>query len=222
MMSTIWFGVITNENNMSATYRRLLDFKNTSYRIIGKGRDNDDEMIIIKFVLVFESPVDFFEYSGGSYNDAFNTIIPVESAVEYIDLVKRITFIESGIHPVTNEIVDDERYFSSDDSDYDTSDAEKEDDDDDDDKSKPWLVLSDGNNDGEEEVEEDDDDDEEAEEDVEVEEESFQTSSQRSFDASIVFFWVVISGLFVVNYHPLIGEVFEQLITDEFMPRIQT
>lgn len=198
MMSTIWFGVITNENNMSATYRRLLDFKNTSYRIIGKGRNNDDEMIIIKFVLVFESPVDFFECSGGSYSDAFNTIFAVESASEYIDLVKRITFIESGIHPVTNEIVDDERYFSSDDSEYDTSDAEKEDDD-------------------EEDAEEEDDDEE-----VENEEERVQTPSQRSFDASILFFWVVISGLFVVNYHPLIGEVFEQLITDEFMPRIQT
>lgn len=220
MISTIWFGVITNENNMSATYRRLLNFKNTSYRIIGKGRNNDDEMIIIKFVLVFESPVDFFEYSGGSYSDAFNTIIPVESALEYIDLVKRITFIESGIHPVTNEIVDDERYFSSDDSEYDTSDAEKEDDDDDyddDDKSKPWLVLSDGN---EEEEEEDDDDDDEVE--SEEEEEPVQTTSQYGFDASIAFFWIVISGLFVVNYHPLIGEVFEQLITDEFMPRIQT
>jgi hypothetical protein len=219
MISTIWFGVITNENNMSATYRRLLNFKNTSYRIIGKGRNNDDEMIIIKFVLVFESPVDFFEYSGGSYSDVFNTIIPVESAAEYIDLVKRITFIESGIHPVTNEIVDDERYFSSDDSEYDTSDAEKEDDDDDyddDDKSKPWLVLSDGNN--EEEEEDDDDDEVESEE----EEEPVQTTSQYGFDASIAFFWIVISGLFVVNYHPLIGEVFEQLITDEFMPRIQT
>jgi hypothetical protein len=218
MISTTWFGVITNENNMSATYRRLLDFKNTSYRIIGKGRNNEDEMIIIKFVLVFETPVDFFEYTGGTYSDAFNTIIPVENASEYIDLVKRITFIESGIHPVTNEIVDDERYFSSDDSEYDSSDAEKDEDDDedDDDKSKMWLVLSDGEQ--EEEDDDDDDDDEEEESNNDVP----PKQSRCDFDASIAFFWIVISGLFVVNYHPLIGEVFEQLITDEFTPRFQT
>ena len=67
----------------------------------------------------------------------------------------------------------------------------------------------------EEEEEDEEDEDEEDDEDDEVSKSA--SSSRFDFDASIAFFWIVISGLFVVNYHPLIGEVFDQLLSDEFV-----
>lgn len=132
--SKIWFGIITNENNMSGTYRRLLDFKNTTYTIVGKLRDNDDKMVMIKFVMIFDREVDFAEITNGRYKDVFNTIFAVDEqkTKEYIDIVKQITFIQNGIDPETKLLVDDERYYSSDDSEYCDSDAEEEDEEDDD------------------------------------------------------------------------------------------
>ena len=117
-MSTAWFGIITNENGMSAIYRRLLDFKKASYRIIGKLRNNDDDMVMIKFLMVFDEPVDFAVITDDRYKDVFNTIIAVEekSIPHYIDLVKQITFIQSGVEPLSKEYVEDERYYSSEDS----------------------------------------------------------------------------------------------------------
>lgn len=131
-MSTAWFGIITNENGMSAIYRRLLDFKKASYRIIGKLRNNDDDMVMIKFLMVFDEPVDFAVITDERYNDVFNTIIAVEenSIPHYIDLVKKITYIQSGVEPLSKEYVEDERYYSSEDSLW----VEEEDDDDDDDE----------------------------------------------------------------------------------------
>jgi hypothetical protein len=58
----------------------------------------------------------------------FNTILAVEekSISHYIDLVKQITFIQSGVEPMTKEYVEDERYYSSEDSLYVDSDEEDE------------------------------------------------------------------------------------------------
>ena len=133
-LSKAWFGIVTNENDMSATYRRLLDFKSTSYTIVGKLRDNNDDMILIKFLLIFEEEVDFHKVTKGRYADVFNTIIPIEPSqmYNYIDLIKKITFLQSGIDPVTKLLIDDERYYSSDDSEYRGSSEDEDDDDDED------------------------------------------------------------------------------------------
>lgn len=134
VLSKVWFGIVTNENDMSATYRKLLDFKNTSYAIVGKLRDNNDDMILIKFLLIFEEEIDFHKVTKGRYADVFNTILPVEPSKmnDYIDIIKKITFLQSGIDPVTNLLIDDERYYSSDDSEYRESSEDEDDDDDED------------------------------------------------------------------------------------------
>ena len=115
---------------MSGTYRRLLDFKNTTYTIVGKLRDNDDNMVMIKFVMLFDREVDFSGVTNAKYKDVFNTIFPIneDQTGDYIDIVKQITFIQNGIDPETKLRVDDERYYSSDDSEY--CDSEEEEDDD--------------------------------------------------------------------------------------------
>ena len=132
-MSSAYFGIITNENGMSSIYRFLLDFKKAKYSIVGKLRDTQDNMVMIKFLMTFQDPVDFFEITNNRYNDVFNTIIPVEEKQIsfYIDLIKRITYIQSGYHPVTNTLEEDERYYSSEDSLY--TDSEETDSDDDED-----------------------------------------------------------------------------------------
>lgn len=180
-LSKTWFGIVNNDNNMSATYRRLLDFKNTCYTIVGKLRDNDDNMVLIKFLLVFDHEIDFFDLTKERYADVFNTIIPIEETKveEYIDLIKKITYIESGIDPKTNILVEDERYYSSDDSAY-TGSSDEEDDDE----------------------EEEDEEDEEEEEDKEEEEITFVKAS--SCQPTMIFFWTVIGTLLFVNYFPLI------------------
>ena len=131
-MSSSYFGIITNENGMSSIYRFLLDFKKAKYSIVGKLRDTQDNMVMIKFLMTFQDPVDFFEITNNRYNDVFNTIIPVEDKQIpfYIDLIKRITYIQSGYHPVTNTLEEDERYYSSEDSLY--TESEETDDDEDD------------------------------------------------------------------------------------------
>lgn len=130
-MSSAYFGIITNENGMSSIYRFLLDFKKAKYSIVGKLRDTQDNMVMIKFLMTFQDPVDFFEITNNRYNDVFNTIIPVEDKQIpfYIDLIKRITYIQSGYHPVTNTLEEDERYYSSEDSLY--TESEETDDEDD-------------------------------------------------------------------------------------------
>ena len=165
ILSKAWFGIVTNENDMSATYRKLLEFKSTSYTIVGKLRDNNDDMILIKFLLIFEEEVDFHKVTRERYTDVFNTILPIEPSKinDYIDLIKKITFLQSGIDPVTKFLIDDERYYSSDDSEYR----------------------------GSSEDDEDDDDNQEEDEDEE---------KQRYCQPTIVFFWLVIIALFVVNY----------------------
>ena len=194
-LSKAWFGIVTNENDMSATYRRLLDFKSTSYTIVGKLRDNNDDMILIKFLLIFEEEVDFHKVTKGRYADVFNTIIPIEPSqmYNYIDLIKKITFLQSGIDPVTKLLIDDERYYSSDDSEYRGS-SEDEDDDDDDD------------------IHEEDDDEEEEE-------------KQRTCQPTIVFFWIVIITLFAVNYCPMIMTETQKILDENrtlfFSPFVQ-
>ena len=182
-LSKTWFGIVTNENNMSATYRRLLDFKNTSYTIVGKLRDNDDNMILIKFLLVFEHEIDFFDLTKERYADVFNTIIPIDETKmdDYIDLIKKITYIQSGIDPKTKSIIDDERYYSSDDSAY-TGSSDEDD----------------------EEDEEEDDDEEDEEEDEEKSLEDVTFTKVSSCQPTMVFFWTVIGTLLFVNYFPLI------------------
>ena len=140
-MSTAWFGIITNENAMSAIYRRLLDFKKASYRIIGKLRNNDDDMVMIKFLMVFDEPVDFAVITDERYNDVFNTIIAVEEKVipEYIELIKKITYIQSGVEPITKEYVEDERYYSSEDSLWVDDEEDKEEEEDDDDEDEEYI-----------------------------------------------------------------------------------
>lgn len=141
-LSKTWFGIVTNENNMSATYRRLLDFKNTSYTIVGKLRDNDDNMILIKFLLVFEHEIDFFDLTKERYADVFNTIIPIDETKmdDYIDLIKKITYIQSGIDPKTNSLIDDERYYSSDDSAY-TGSSDEDDEEEDEDEEEVVIYT---------------------------------------------------------------------------------
>jgi hypothetical protein len=147
-MSAAYFGIITNENGMSNIYRYLLDFKKSSYSIVGKLRNNKDEMVMIKFLLTFDTLVDFFEITNGRFKDVFNTIIPVEEqhVSFYIDLIKRMTYIQTGYHPVTKMIEDDERYYSSEDSLYTESDEDNEDDepedDDDDSDERPITALA--------------------------------------------------------------------------------
>ena len=146
-MSTAWFGIITNENAMSAIYRRLLDFKKASYRIIGKLRNNDDDMVMIKFLMVFEEPVDFAVITDERYNDVFNTIIAVEekSIPDYIELVKKITYIQSGVDPVSKEYVEDERYYSSEDSLYveeETDEDDEEEEEEEEEELRPITTLS--------------------------------------------------------------------------------
>ena len=130
--STTWFGIITNENNMSSIYRRLLDFKNASYRIIGKLRNNEDDIILIKFLLVFDTEVNFEEITDNKYSDVFNTIIPIEPSKtkDFIDMIQKITSIQSGYNPVDKLFVEDERYYSSEDSAYTDSEEEEEEEDD--------------------------------------------------------------------------------------------
>jgi hypothetical protein len=175
ILSKAWFGIVTNENDMSATYRKLLDFKSTSYTIVGKLRDNNDDMILIKFLLIFEEEVDFNKVTRERYTDVFNTILPIEPSKinDYIDLIKKITFLQSGIDPVTKFLIDDERYYSSDDSEYRGSSEEEE-----------------------EEEEDDEDEDEEENE----EQDDNPEANQRSCQPTIVFFWLVIITLFAVNY----------------------
>lgn len=127
MISQTWFGVIYNELAMSDIYRRLVDLKGVSYRIVGKIRDDKDQISIIKFLVRFEKEVDFFTIKGGCdrLQDSYNTILPVEiNSIQYIiDVIKRTTFLEEGCHPITEKFIDDcERYFSSDDSPYTTHD----------------------------------------------------------------------------------------------------
>ena len=126
--SKTWFGIITNDNNMSGTYRRLLDFKNTTYTIVGKLRDNDDKMVMIKFVMIFDREVDFHEITNGKYKDVFNTIFPIEEEKReyYMNIVTQITFIQNGIDPETKLPANDERYYSSEDSEYCDSDEEED------------------------------------------------------------------------------------------------
>ena len=132
LLSKAWFGIITYDNNMSAVYRKLLDFKKASYRIIGKLRNNDDDMIVIKFVLIFDDPVNFDEITNTRYNDVFNTIMAIEDHMipYYIDLVQKITYIQSGMDPISKVYVEDERYYSSEDSAYTDSQEEEEEEDD--------------------------------------------------------------------------------------------
>jgi hypothetical protein len=82
--------------------------------------------------MVFDEPVDFAVITDDRYKDVFNTIIAVEekSIPHYIDLVKQITFIQSGVEPLSKEYVEDERYYSSEDSLW--VDEEEDDDDEDD------------------------------------------------------------------------------------------
>lgn len=178
ILSKAWFGIVTNENDMSATYRIILDFKSTSYTIVGKLRDNNDDMIMIKFLLIFEEEVDFHKVTRERYTDVFNTILPIEPSKinDYIDLIKKITFLQSGIDPLTKFLIDDERYYSSDDSEYRGSSEDEDDEDEDDDEEK-----EEGNN-------------QEEAEDLENQE------NQRYCQPTIVFFWLVIITLFAVNY----------------------
>jgi hypothetical protein len=180
--SKFWFGIITNENNMSGIYRRLLDFKNTTYTIVGKLRDNDDKMVMIKFVMIFDREVDFAEITNGKYKDVFNTIFAIDEKKtnEYIEIVKQITFIQNGIDPETKSLIDDERYYSSDDSEYCDSDPEEDDEDDEDNED----------NEDEEEDNEDDEDDDEGLDD------------NKKTDYSLLFFYSVIATLLAVNYLP--------------------
>ena len=143
-MSAAYFGIITNENGMSSIYRYLLDFKKSSYSIVGKLRNNKDEMVMIKFLLTFDTLVDFFEVTNGRFKDVFNTISPVEEKYIpfYIDLIKRMTYIQSGCHPITHTIEDDERYYSSEDSLYTESDEDEEDQEDQEDEDKPITELA--------------------------------------------------------------------------------
>lgn len=197
ILSKAWFGIVTNENDMSATYRKLLDFKSTSYTIIGKLRDNNDDMILIKFLLIFEEEVDFHKVTRERYTDVFNTILPIEPSKinDYIDLIKKITFLQSGIDPVTKFLIDDERYYSSDDSEYRGSSEDEEED---------------------EEDEDDGNDQEEEEEDKE---------NQRSCQPTIVFFWIVIITLFAVNYCPMIMTETQKILDENrtlfFSPFVQ-
>lgn len=195
-LSKAWFGIVTNENDMSATYRRLLDFKSTSYTIVGKLRDNHDDMILIKFLLIFEEEVDFHKITKERYADVFNTIIPIEPSkmYDYINLIKKITFLQSGIDPVTKLLIDEERYYSSDDSEYIGSSEEDED-----------------------EEDEDDIHDEDDEED--------QEEKQRTCQPTIVFFWIVIITLFAVNYCPMIMTETQKILDENrnlfFSPFVQ-
>jgi len=187
-LSKTWFGIVNNDNNMSATYRRLLDFKNTCYTIVGKLRDNDDNMVLIKFLLIFDHEIDFFDTTKERYADVFNTIIPIEETKveEYIDLIKKITYIENGIDPKTKSLIDDERYYSSDDSAY-TGSSDEEDDDDE-----------------EEEEEEEAEAKEEEEEQEEEEKDEITFVKASSCQPTMIFFWTVIGTLLFVNYFPLI------------------
>ena len=138
--SKVWFGIVTNQTNMSFTYRKLLDDMKSSYCIVGKVRDNNDQIILIKFLMIFDYEVDFFSLTD-RYNDKYyNTIVPLYNNVqEHISLIKKITYIESGVDPETNDIIEDERYFSSDDSAFSspsTSDDESEEDDDEEEKEE--------------------------------------------------------------------------------------
>jgi hypothetical protein len=87
--------------------------------------------------MTFQESVDFFEITNDRYKDVFNTIIPVEEKqiAFYIDLIKRITFIQSGYHPITNTLEEDERYYSSEDSLYTDTDSDEQSDDEDDDEN---------------------------------------------------------------------------------------
>ena len=127
MLSQSWFGVIYNDVAMSAVFRRLLNLKGVCYRLVGKIRDSEERISLIKFLIKFDKQVDFFSLSPGCerLQDPCNTIFPVkdENFQHIIDLVKRITFFEEGCHPITQKKVDDcEIYFSSDDSPYTTDD----------------------------------------------------------------------------------------------------
>ena len=131
--SKAWFGVITNENNMSSTFRRILDIK-SSYCIVGKIRDHKEDIIIIKFLIIFEDHFDFITLAEKYSSSVYNTIIPVECdrIQYYIDLIKKITYIQDGIDPETKCTVEDERYFSSDDSEFESpSSSESESDEED-------------------------------------------------------------------------------------------
>lgn len=128
MKSQLWFGVIFNETSMSSVYRRLVDLKGVSYRIVGKIRDNEDKICLIKFLIKFDREVEFLsikEKGCDRLHDVCNTIIPVtEVYLQYfIDLIRKITYVEHGSDPITEKIIDQgEMYFSSDDSPYTTSD----------------------------------------------------------------------------------------------------
>ena len=174
LLSRAWFGIITYDNNMSAVYRKLLDFKKASYRIIGKLRNNDDDMIVIKFVLIFDDPVNFDEITNTRYNDVFNTIVAIDDNMipYYIDLVQKITYIQSGMDPISKVYVEDERYYSSEDSAY--TDSQEED----------------------EEEDEDDDDD------VVIKEEEEKQVAERDCVPCVTFFWMVAIGLFIANHIP--------------------
>ena len=117
MLSQIWFGVILCETDMSVTFRRLVNLKDTSYRLVGKIRDHNDDILLIKFLVKFNKEVNFFSLFNERYADVYNTILPVTDNVErYVEIVKRTTFIEEGVDPVSEKIIDEaERYFSSDD-----------------------------------------------------------------------------------------------------------
>jgi hypothetical protein len=127
MLSQSWFGVIFNDVDMSAVFRRLLNLKGVSYRVVGKIRDSKERISLIKFLIKFDKEVDLFSISPGCerLKDACNTIFPVkdDNFQHLIDLVKRITFFEEGYHPISKiKIEDCEIYFSSDDSPYTTHD----------------------------------------------------------------------------------------------------
>ena len=102
---------------MSVTFRRLVNLKDTSYRLVGKIRDHNDDILLIKFLVKFNKEVNFFSLFNERYADVYNTILPVTDNVErYVEIVKRTTFIEEGVDPVSEKIIDEaERYFSSDD-----------------------------------------------------------------------------------------------------------
>lgn len=130
-LSTTWFGVIFDELAMSAIYRRLIDLKGVSYRIIGKIRDTEDQICLIKFLIKFDEEVNFFSLKGGCdrLESVSNTIIPVnEENLQYlIDLIRKITYFEEGFDPLNEKIIDAcEMYFSSDDSPYTTTDENQD------------------------------------------------------------------------------------------------
>ena len=143
---------------------------------------------------MFEFEVHFFSQTD-RYNDTYyNTIVPLYDNVrDHINLIKKITYIERGFDSETNDIIEDERYFSSDDQAY-TS-----------------HTTSDDRSDDESEEEEGEEDESEEDESEEEEEEEKKSSGSCCTWYKIYFFLTIVILIFM-NYR--VDDDYVKIIND--------